>query len=142
MLQINVLANYYLKLEPKLMSLYRWCDHWIGVHLPGWSKSLIWSCTGEVMGLSLINDNWWIRLITWQNKAWKDSLNSCVLWDFGICNLHMNFQRVQTVNIIDFQMLSPFSLKEEECLYSLKWQERPFCIVFIIFQLIQVFGIY
>ena len=53
---VKIVTNYYLKVEPKLMSSYVQCDKRISAHLPSRSRSLSWSHTGEQRYLSL--DNW------------------------------------------------------------------------------------
>jgi len=35
-----MLAGYYLKVEPELMSSCIWCNHYLGVHLPDRSETL------------------------------------------------------------------------------------------------------
>jgi len=47
---INMLAGYYLKVEPELMSSCIWYDHYSGVHPPDRSRSLAMACVVVMVG--------------------------------------------------------------------------------------------
>jgi len=101
-----MLAGFHLKVEPKLMSSYEWCNHWIGVHLPSRLRNLTWSRVSELMAWALTTDNWWVHYVAKQCLKWFIK-HLYVLWKFGFYKIHMNFLKVHVVNVPENFKVSP-----------------------------------